>query len=459
MSIADYLNYLKSTDELLKALGTVLGAGAAVWGWWKFVWSRKKSRDDVAALVTAGDRFSESAAIEGDGHERALKQYRKAFARDRDNFGIFRRIVKATRHKLELEAWSRPFMSRESRAEIESVLARLYEFQAGAAALKSDKDLLLDEAALLRLAGKADSAFAVLRRAHESLPEDPDVLAALGDMANDVELLRGAIARCPSAAYHRLLARALDAHGRKGEAIREYRKAAELATGPDIATRRTYHGALHDMLGVFKSLGEAQGGVLGPQLGLPLEERVEALEALVASGSTKDRACHYFLATLYLARSDFGNAHRAVLAALGDDKGSWRYQLPMVRLLARILEESGLDAAQLAEAQAILQADTERKLYEETLEAAREENGHMYKVGLRVERAAGDGVHVLRSYEGYPFAKAGVRDGDRILEFAHRKIRSLRDIRLRLVQFAPGTDVPIKVQRAGDLIDLTLIIQ
>ena len=115
-----------------------------------------------------------------------------------------------------------------------------------------------------------------------------------------------------------------------------------------------------------------------------------------------------------------------------------------------------LDAAALAEVQAILQEIAERSQYDQLLEIG---DDPKYKIGLRVERAAGNGVRVLRAFEGYPFAKAGVREDDRILEVAHRKTASLRDIWLPLINFAPGTDVPLKVERAGELLDLTLIVQ
>ncbi len=71
----------------------------------------------------------------------------------------------------------------------------------------------------------------------------------------------------------------------------------------------------------------------------------------------------------------------------------------------------------------------------------------------------GEGAQVLRTYEGYPFAKAGVQAKDQILEVAHRPITVLRDIWLLLIELSPGTDVPLKVKRDSEVLDLTLIVE
>ena len=431
--------------DSLGVAATVLGLAGTIWGYWKFVWSKKKARDQRAAQLAVGDRIAASADLEGEGYDRAIEHYEKALALDPGNVEIVRRIVRTTRRRSE-SVMPVALIEGPARKEIDAVLARLYELR-----IDDDRELLVEEAQLLDLVGKRDSAVAALRKAQALAPDDPDVLALLGAFTHDLDLLRRAIAARPGdASYHHGLANVLSERAEHGAAVRAYRRAAELATGADLASSRTRSAALQDMLALFKQHGA--------KLGLPADERVAALEALVASGVSMDRAQHVMLAELYLELGRLEPARDAIRRALGDDKSFWRHYLPQVRLYATILERGNLDAAALGEAQALLREAADAERYEQLMETY-EDDGHRYKVGLRVEKAAGDGVLVQRCFAGYPFAKAGVRDGDRILEFAHREVRRLQDISRWMVQFTPGTDVPVKVQRAGSVLDLTLIVQ
>jgi S1-C subfamily serine protease len=130
------------------------------------------------------------------------------------------------------------------------------------------------------------------------------------------------------------------------------------------------------------------------------------------------------------------------------------------------LEESGLDPNTLAEARQYAQAirdnvksreESEKEL--EILEV-RSYSGRKYKVGLRVPNTESDeGILVLKVFEGYPFAKAGLLEGDRILEVAHRKVLAFHHIENLLTEFAHGTDVPVKVKRGNEVLFLTLVIE
>jgi tetratricopeptide (TPR) repeat protein len=431
--------------DSLGIVATALGLAGTIWGYWKFVWSKKKARDQLKAHLAVGDRIAASAELEGEGYEQALERYEMALALDPGNVDIVRRVARTVRRKLELEN-PVSFVDGPARKEVDAILARLYELR-----IDHDRELLLEEAALLDLAGKRDSAVAALAKVRERHPEDPEVLARIGLLTLDAELLERAIAARPGdAAHHHALAYVFDKRGEHAAAVREYRRAAELATGPDIASRRTRTGALQDILQVFKQRGT--------QLGLPPEVGVEALEALVASRVSLDRTQHFLLASLYLELGRLDKARAAVRTGLGEDKTSWRYYLPQLRLYETILERGGFDAATLAEVKAILQQAAEAELYEETLEIGEGEQHR--KVGLRIEkRSPGSGVLVQRCFAGYPFAKAGVRNGDRIVELGHRRIQHLRDIWQRLMEFKPGADLPLKVQRAEELVELTVIVQ
>ena len=87
--------------------------------------------------------------------------------------------------------------------------------------------------------------------------------------------------------------------------------------------------------------------------------------------------------------------------------------------------------------------------------------GRRYKVGLRVPNIESDeGLLVLKVFEEYPFAKAGVLEGDRILEIAHREVREFSDIRFVVTElFGRGTDIPVKVKRGDEILLLTLMIE
>jgi hypothetical protein len=145
-------------------IATVLGIAGTIWGWWKFVWTKKKARDQVKAHLAVGDRIAASADLEGDGHLQALEHYEKALALDAGNVEIVRRIARTARRKLELEPPVN-LLEGPARQVIDAVLARLYELR-----LDGDRELLLEEAALLDLAGKSDSAIATLRKVAGAAP-------------------------------------------------------------------------------------------------------------------------------------------------------------------------------------------------------------------------------------------------------------------------------------------------
>ncbi len=107
----------------------------------------------------------------------------------------------------------------------------------------------------------------------------------------------------------------------------------------------------------------------------------------------------------------------------------------------------------------LLADKAEHSSYEEVLETGLIDQ-HRYKVGLKLSKQDNaNGVLVVKAYEQYPFHKAGVRAGDYLLEFGHRKITSLRTISILIYNFTPGTDVPLKLRRGGETLDLTVVIE
>jgi S1-C subfamily serine protease len=82
------------------------------------------------------------------------------------------------------------------------------------------------------------------------------------------------------------------------------------------------------------------------------------------------------------------------------------------------------------------------------------------KVGIKYLNEESDiGVLVLHVFEKYPFDKAGVLKGDRILEIAHRQVKDFQDIKYVLLKFKQGTEIPIRVKRGDKTLLLTLLIE
>ena len=107
----------------------------------------------------------------------------------------------------------------------------------------------------------------------------------------------------------------------------------------------------------------------------------------------------------------------------------------------------------------ILATKKEMSNYEEILETGFKDK-HWYKVGLKlVKEEDVEGVLVITAYEHYPFHKAGVMSGDRLLKFGHRSIHDMSSITRLILSFTPGTDVPLKIRRGNVELDLTVTVE
>jgi hypothetical protein len=69
-----------------------------------------------------------------------------------------------------------------------------------------------------------------------------------------------------------------------------------------------------------------------------------------------------------------------------------------------------------------------------------------------------EGVALAGVTEGSPAARAGLRQGDVIIEFAQRKIRSIEDLTDALASRRPGEEIDIVVQRSGRSVSLKTIL-
>ena len=357
---------MSSLKDGVELIGGVVGVLASLFGGWTWLSKRRKKAERVRTLQSVGDRFAGTADMEGEGYEKAIEEYEKALALDDANPEVHRSLIAALRHRLELQPPVR-WRSVEGQAEVNAVLTALYEHQASRPVLKNDKALMLEEARILRIGGRLAAAAEVLERARALYPGHADVLADLGfvramvcpeNRADGVELIRRALAIRPDEpAHHYALAQALDKAGDDAAAIRAYRRAAELSSsGRDIWTRRVHNGALSDLLQLFRKISDQPGGVASAELPMPVPERIETLQYALANFATTDRRPHYFLACLYRALGDYERGQAEIRQALGDDRSSWKYYLPMLEVYAAILEQRGSDPATLSEVRAILQS-------------------------------------------------------------------------------------------------------
>jgi uncharacterized protein HemY len=197
-------------------------------------------------------------------------------------------------------------------------------------------------------------------------------------------------------------------------------------------------------------------------LGLDMEERKILIEEALSHGAS-DRALNFLAARFYYKIGDYERAVSALKASLWDEdlnyRSSYTSDIPKLELYAAILGDSGQNPETLSKLRGMLEQHKEDQLYDEILEIGQQDQ-RRYKVGLKVRAGASkEGVQIVRAHEGYPFAKAGAREGDRILEFAHRKIETLRDIWIPLLEFDPGTELPFKVKRGEEIFDLTLVVE
>lgn len=188
--------------------------------------------------------------------------------------------------------------------------------------------------------------------------------------------------------------------------------------------------------------------------GLGLEQRLEIVDFILQQ-KDNDRYFNFVAAKLFHTTEQHERAETLLKNVVGNyDERTNTQQLT---LLASVLEAQGKQEAE--EIRDLLTTIAMRNSYEEILETSID-GKHRYKVGLRVaKKNTTNGIEVLKIFSGYPFAKAGVQKGDILLEFGHRKVENLRSIWVPINDFSPGTDVPLKLQRDGQVIDVSVVIE
>lgn len=308
---------------------------------------------------------------------------------------------------------------------------------------------------------------ALLEGAYELAPNNGEVVFRFGRWLLDqegrekegVELLKKAIQLQPENALYWIELGEYEMERKEyREAIKSFEKAIILhPQQKELHTIRAANRAKNSLKKLLLHVGNDITSV--EFLGLNMKERVRILE-FALKHNERDTGLNFVAANLYYVLGDYKKAYRVIQKVIGDYKSYVSYSaIPKLELFAKILEKGKFDDQTLYEVRNILKEKREQELYDEILETGYKDK-RRYKFGLKApSKPSDDGVLVLRAFKGYPFAKAGVRKGDRILEFAHRKVQTLRDIWVPLIEFEPGTEAPVKIKRGEEIHDLILLVE
>ena len=272
----------------------------------------------------AGDRFASQ-----DQFDTASKEFAKVLEIDPNNLDARRRLVHLTREQLTRKAFQPHNQALDiglrrdysnfapvANDEINDALLPVYELQALDPSPQPDADLLLDEALILKTNGqRIAEAVKVLDDAHQAAPNHVGVTAELGLLLavpeesqrqeEGLALLRQAVQSQPNEPRYRFyLARALcEVHSCSyanpnandgepcAEAIREYHKAADLASARDTWSSAIRLWAQTSAMAIFHGYVRRDGDILTPKLAMPLgrtprKNRISAPERI---------ACQYGL--------------------------------------------------------------------------------------------------------------------------------------------------------------------
>ena len=301
-------------------------------------------------------------------------------------------------------------------------------------------------------------------KAHSLAPNNAEIVYWYGErLINDetdkqqgLNLIQQAIEIAPeNAIYVAAMGRHQSRDGDYAAAFISFRRAIELL--PKQRELQRIRAANEAKYALIRSLRAADGieDISGDQFfGLTMQQRLELTEFILQQKGN-DRYFNLVAAKLFHTAKQHARAETLLRNAIGDyDERTNTQQLT---LLASVLVAQGKKEAD--EIRDLLSKIEMRDSYEEILETGID-GKHRYKVGLRVAKQNNDnGIEVLKVFDGYPFAKAGVQAGDHLLEFAHRKVENLRSIWVPINDFSPGTDVPLKLQRGNTVMDVSVVIE
>jgi tetratricopeptide (TPR) repeat protein len=364
--------------------------------------------DQAQIFLSVGDRLAVQKR-----YAEALEQYGIALRASPRNVAANRRVVSVMRERLLLRAFgpgssigialrhdlgTGSWLRLAPSSEVDASLSALYRAQALDPELEEDVGLLIDEALILKAGQRFQEAVDVLRKAHGLAPANVQVLAELGLLlalfsktpaakAEGIRLLRDTLGAEPGdARSHLYLANALaesclcpyaglDYAGGNdadacAEAIREYHRAADLASDDDTWQIRVR--ARESAMNIFYRYARKEGDILTPRLAMPFDERLRELQWLTSEASPNQSGIQddptFWMVVLQRATGSLEAAERTMRALLQSDHDQWlgaetnywedssyiERRLVWFEVFGRILEERATDPEALGSIRSVL---------------------------------------------------------------------------------------------------------
>ena len=466
--------YFKIEPALRKLMGyvglatAILSLFYALREGYYYIQERQERRQTFNAYIAAGDRF-----LKFDNLEYAEMVLQQAISINPNDLKLRLRYFNLRAHHLLREFEFLGFqVSKQVAEKIPGLITEGFSLLNHPLSKKDRANVFVMLGRLLPQDGKWNApqeVTALLEGAYELAPDNGEVVFRFGHWLlgqegrekEGVELLKKAIQLQPENALYWIELGEYEMERKEyREAIKSFEKAITLhPQQKELQGIRAANSAKNRLKKLILRADNEYHITSVEFLGLNMKERVRILE-FALEHNERDTDLNFLAANLYYVLGDYKKAYRVIQKAIGDYKSYVSYSaIPKLELFAKILEDGKLDYQTLSEVRDILKEKCEQELYDEILETGYKDK-RKYKFGLKTpSKPSDDGLLVLRAFKGYPFAKAGVRKGDRILEFAHRKIQTLRDIKLILIDFEPGTEAPVKIKRGDEIHDLILLVE
>jgi tetratricopeptide (TPR) repeat protein len=319
-----------------------------------------------------------------------------------------------------------------------------------------------------------DGVTAMYVQAHALMKDNAEIAFRYGQWLSDgeidvhkgIELIKQALELDPNdALYPYELARALQRKGEFGQALPLLRTAIKLLPKQHELDRiRASNLSKSELRKLLLTADKKQDISQGDFYGLTMPQRQELIEQVLEERQS-DRNINLIAARFYFANQQYKLAEEAIGKSVSEgdiDLIVRGYYLEQFGLYRDILAHSAANPEKLLQIQEAFSKYQEALGFEEALETG-VEGEHRYKIGLRVKKQVDgetqQGLLVLKAYRGYPFAKAGVKIGDRLLTLAHRQPRSVMGVYRILSNFEVGTSLPLSIERKGKELELELLLE
>lgn len=319
-----------------------------------------------------------------------------------------------------------------------------------------------------------DAISELFAQAYTIAPANAEVLFRYGQWLVDaelnsdkgIELITRAVQLSPDdALYPHELAKILQKRGEFGRALPLLQNAINLLPKQrELQRIRASNYSKAELRKLLVNADKQKDISQGEFYGLNIKERQQLIEQVIAERQN-DRTINFIAARFYFANQQYKLAEEAISKSLSDgdlQQVIRGYYLKEFALYKDILQYFGAKPEKLQEIEKAFADYQEALSYEESLETG-VEGEHRYKIGLRVEKKVDSdtkpGLIVVKAYRGYPFAKAGVQEGDRLLMLAHRQPTSVMGIYRILSNFEAGTSLPLTIERNGKELEFELLVE